>query len=201
MSNSIAQPRRWVHLLALSAGLMLYTTLASAQAKTVNRARALPGTYQVVFCRHMCTMADSDTAIATGYIVLSEAPIKLTELPTKQRAYFSGLYKSVALHPTPNACFMMTKPASGSAAAAALPVGFTSWEIHQRTVHLDFFRAPDSGYTLYLILDDGATVHGVGQFWSGNESGTQQTDSVTGRRIGPPRPDRCINAARHTLIK
>lgn len=202
MNKPQAGPYHWALLAVLFLAGLFWSGVVNAQMQTTNQARIVSGTYRVMFCRHACNLADSSTAIATGYIVLSRTPITLAKLPKKRREYFGELYRAIALRAEPNACFVLMKRHPGNSAATALPVGFTSWKDHQHTINLDLFRAPDSGYTLYLTISDDTLLRGVGQFWSGNGPEAQlPPDSVAGRRIGAAKPSLCIDAARRETFK
>jgi hypothetical protein len=191
----------WAFLAALLLAVGVWSESAYAQVRNVKPIHTSSGTYRLVFCKNACTMADSNTAIAVGYLVLSSTSIKLIKLPKKEREYFSRLYKSVGRGLEPNACFVLKERHPGVSASAAQPVGFTSWTGTQQSIEVPFFRAPDSGYTLYLKLNDN-TIQGVGQFWSGNEGTVQLLpDSVVGQRVGAANPERCVNAALHGVTK
>jgi hypothetical protein len=95
MSTLELMLRRWVPLAVLLAASSLWSESVWAQMQAVKQIHTSAGTYQLVFCRHACTLADSNTAIAVGYLVLSSTPIKLTKLPKKEREYFGKLYNSI----------------------------------------------------------------------------------------------------------
>jgi hypothetical protein len=126
------------------------------------------------------------------------------DLPAKQREYLSSVYSDIAPNrKPPNGCFVLTsRQTAQDGGPIFLPVGFIYWESHRPgKVGLDFFRAPDSGYSVYLTIR-ADTVQGTGEFWSGNGPDAQvPPDSITGRRTGPPDPALCINAAKHVTAK
>jgi hypothetical protein len=156
----------------------------------------------VIFCQHMCSLVDSATAIATGYLILSDTPIDLTNLPESQRKRLRWLYQAISTQKSPNACFVLHARHPENSVAASLPVGFTTWDdARHDTVNLDLFRAPDSGYSVYLMMHNDS-IHGTGQFWSGNKPLTQlPPDSVSGIRIGNASPALCMQAAAHASVR
>jgi hypothetical protein len=105
-----------------------------------------------------------------GYMVLSDAPISLNSLSPRLRRRFELQFRAVGRSVRPNACFTLVGHPHRKSIAAAESVGFTSWGGDDSSAELTFYRAPDSGYDVSLLLSQGS-VRGAGHFFSANGPG------------------------------
>lgn len=200
MNTAIRRWRCWMLAVGLSHASVSWCGLAAQAADQASSRGVAQGTYSIVFCRGACSGTDSSAVIASGYLILSQRPIPLTAFPRQNRAYLRFLYHSIARKPEPDACFVVKQRSADGAVAAGQPAGFTNWIGDQNSIEVPFFRAPDSGYTLYLNVT-GDSARGFGEFWWANDArpGVQR-DSVFARRIGPPAPELCIIAAKRWRV-
>jgi hypothetical protein len=156
------------------------------------------GTYRIAFCAATCS--DTARADVIGYLVLSSKTLSFASVPARARRQLEKDFTSVARKSHPDACFALAAKASSQrAVAAARPVGFTNWVATDSSAELTLYRAPDSGYDVYLQHGAGGAIRGIGRFWSGNGPTAQVApDSVIAWRIGAADATRCRHQSAHT---
>ena len=193
----------WLHsgltsrLPYLSIVSTLLTAPLALQSQGSQAGRVMAGTYRVFFCRGTCDAKDTASVATKGFLVLSSSSMRLSSLSGRTRRKFQRLYHSVARSSSPNACFVFDKRSVGRELASAQPVGFTNWVATDTSAELTLYRAPDSGYNVYLHSSSDNSVTGEGALWSGNAGGDESPkEAVIAYRMGPATARRCIVAAR-----
>jgi len=161
----------------------------------------LSGPYRIAFCATSCS--DSARADVIGYLVLSSKTLSFASVPARVRRQLEKDFTSVARKSHPDACFaLVAMPSAQKTMAAARRVGFTNWFATDSSAELTLYRAPDSGYDVYIERSAGGLFHGIGRFWSGNGPTAQVApDSAVAWRIGAADATKCSepltpNAAR-----
>jgi hypothetical protein len=157
----------------------------------------LSGTYRIAFCATSCP--DTARADVIGYLVLSSKELSFVSVPARARREFEKDFTSVARKSHPDACFALVANASSQKTmAAARPVGFTNWVASDSSAEVTLYRAPDSGYDVYLQRGAGGAIRGIGRFWSGNGPTAQVApDSVVAWRIGAANATKCSEQLAH----
>jgi hypothetical protein len=159
----------------------------------------LSGTYRIAFCAASCL--DTVHADVIGFLVLSPKTLSFAAVPARARRALQKDFTSVARKAHPDACFaLVAEHSSQKTMAAARPVGFTNWIASDSSAELTLYRAPDSGYDVYLQrgAGGGEPLRGVGRFWSGNGPTAEVApDSAVAWRIGSADATRCSAQLAH----
>ncbi len=161
-----------------------------------------PGTYSLLICRDGCR-SDTNHAYVRGTVVLEPRAFKLNDLPSDVRSRLERAYRD-AQGPwgaSVNGCFAVTGSRSDSYAGINR-VGFLHWLPNtDRLVTIELYRSPDAGYDITLSARQD-TLRGFGRSWGAGAAEIHAaTDSVVAWRVGPPRRQLCVQAARRACTQ
>jgi hypothetical protein len=148
------------------------------------------GTYEVMVCRDRCDASRPEEALARGHLVLEAARYDFSDVPEPARSYIQRhefILAVIDAERSPNACFVIENTRRAATYAGAAPVGVTKWEADSTgATTLPLFHSPDAGYIATVSIR-GRELRGRGRSWgSGTGDGPIPSDSIIGRRIGPP---------------
>jgi hypothetical protein len=165
------------------------------------------GTYEVVFCRRLCRIEDSATAIIRGVLVLDSSRISV---PDSLRDYFehanAGEWATTLRHDNPGAaCFALREPGRPQVTRAGyavvrdwLPaVALTNWRYRRDSTGLafDLLRSPDASFGVRGAQLSGGRLVGIARTAGELYRADFGVRYMVGRRIGDPQPSLCLAAA------
>ncbi len=167
----------------------------AGSAASVQSSSPPVGTYEIWLCKDACVQSDSIQVIVAGHLVLLPDRLPLHQVPDSARWYFERQF----FEGEPNACFALARMDSEAKTyAGTAPVGSTHWASRSARplrIAVSLFDSPDSGHEVEADLEQDR-LRGIGTSWgAGGADRNFSTDSVYGRRIGPPQLERCIEAA------
>jgi hypothetical protein len=152
---------------------------AAALSQTSPAAPSFSGTYRIAVCKsEPCSVDDVTNAVVHGYVVLNDAPIDPSTVPSDAA---SRLRRNSVI-PSWNACFAL----NGSSGIARTYAGiggaaFTVWSIIDSTrgiVQFRLFQSPDSNHTTRATLT-GPDLRGVGTSFGAGVAARMERGAMT----------------------
>jgi hypothetical protein len=154
------------------------------------------GTYEIRVCRRgPCDDAADRSALRTLFVSIQPDSIPMTRLDEATRFM---LMTGMAGAPPWNACFTavrLLRPAHTYAGLSGVGVFYAEPDPITHQVTLWPGASVDAFYRVDAVLENGR-LEGVGRSEQVPFTERPAPDTVVGRRIGPPDPQRCIAVAR-----
>jgi hypothetical protein len=180
----------------LMVSVSLACTVACGQAALAQPPRELrPGTYALRLCRVTCDPRYPKNTFRSGWIVLGDAPVDLSNLPDSVRKWLELSYIMMADRGPANGCFHFTSNRPEVATYAEL-AGLLRWQRDgtRDSVSFQLYQSPDAGHDVRVVSTPTGFA-GTGHSWgAGAASVDYPDDLVVGEYLGPPNAARCEEA-------
>jgi hypothetical protein len=181
--------------------LLPWSSSLHGQVPITRTAMSVAGTYEVLICAGSCAGVPPERAQARGLLVLEDTTYALGELPESVRAYLhenTPYLTQMDARGAPNACFVLEAHTNVTPTtyAGLQPVGFTRWTRNGPvdSISMVIFRGSDVRYTARFSLH-GNVLRGQSVVWDRTSAGEPDPpEEIVGRRLGPPRRERCNEA-------
>ena len=158
------------------------------------------GTYDLRLCRVRCGPEWPENTIRSGWVVLDSAPIALSVFSDSVQSWLenSYMFMSDGREGGANGCYLLRAERPEVETYAGLRTGgLTRWQptASGDSVSFSLYRSPDAGHEVAIVLTPGG-FEGAGHSWGAGVAEVNYPDDlVLGRRLGPPDPRRCSEAA------
>jgi hypothetical protein len=148
------------------------------------------GAYEVRICKGPC---EQGTLLVRGYLSLEGEWFEKTLVPEPERKVLDYRW---FMRDKARGCFVLERVNGERTYAGIVPVGYTSWSLHEGVVRFNLFMCADAWYDAEVTLTPEG-FRGKGYSWGhGDEAVGWGADTVEGKRIGDADLGPCIAAAR-----